>query len=226
MTGGLALLCFTKVFGLSFLGEPRTSLQITSDSPKSMLCAMGLLFACCLWIGLVPATLVPFLQKSVEAWTGAFMETPLNNLVSAGHISLAAVALLLLVVFLAIVLRQKSARQPIKKQPTWGCAYQQTIQRGQYTVSSFAQMISDFFDWALQPESTAEKPVGTFPSSNSFYKTHTPDVLLDYMIQPLFIKAGAIALKIRCLLQNGRIGFYRLYSLVATCLLLILMFFG
>jgi hypothetical protein len=186
---------------------------------------MGLLFACCLWIGVAPATLVPLLQKSVEAWTGAAPANPLNALVSAGHISLAAMSLLLIVLILAVVLRRKSVRQQIRKQPTWGCGYSQAIPRVQYTTSSFAQMIDDFFGWALQTERKIEKPVGLFPGNTALYKTHTPDVLLDYVIRPLFRIAEAIAVWIRRLVQNGMIGYYLLYSLLATCLLLILMHF-
>jgi NADH:ubiquinone oxidoreductase subunit 5 (subunit L)/multisubunit Na+/H+ antiporter MnhA subunit len=225
MTGGLALLCFAKVFGLSFLGEPRTTLHVTNDSPRSMLWAMGLLFFCCLWIGVAPATLVPFLQKSVEAWTGSVVANPLHALVSAGHISLVSLSLLLVVVILVVVLQRKSARQQIKKQPTWGCGYGHTIARIQYTTSSFAQTIDDFFGWVLQTDKSCEKPVGIFPVNRAFCKTHTPDVFLDHLIQPLFSKTEAFAVRIRRLVQNGIIGYYLLYSVFATCLLLMLMHF-
>ncbi len=225
MTGGLAVLCFTKVFGLSFLGEPRAKLAVKGDSPKSMLFSMGLLFICCLWIGLVPATLVPFLQKAVESWTGTAVSNPLNALVSAGHISLAALSLLIIVVILTVFMRRKTPQQEIRRQPTWGCGYSHEIARVQYTTSSFAQIISDFFGWALQTESKVEKPSGVFPVNKSSCKTHTPDVLLDYLIQPLFIKTANIAVKIRSFVQHGIVGFYLLYFLLAICLLLILMHF-
>jgi len=53
MIGGLALLCFAKVFGLCFLGTPRADLHGAGEAPFPMLLAMGLLLAACLWIGLV-----------------------------------------------------------------------------------------------------------------------------------------------------------------------------
>jgi hydrogenase-4 component B len=225
MTGGLALLCFTKVFGLSFLGAPRVALPVTGDSPTSMLLAMALLFGCCLWIGVAPATLVPFLQKSVEAWTGTAVLHPMRALVSAGHISLAALALLLVVVILTAFSVRKTSGRRISRQPTWGCGYSHAIARVQYTTSSFAQIIADFFGWALQTERKCERPAGILPGNRAACKTHTPDVLLDNLLQPLFVKAGVLVVKIRCLVQNGVIGYYLFYSVLATCLLLILMRF-
>jgi hydrogenase-4 component B len=226
MTGGLALLCFAKVFGLSFLGQPRTEQQVAGDSPKSMLLGMGLLFACCLWIGLAPATLVPFLQKSVEVWTGTVVTNQLNVLVSAGYISMAAFLLFLLTVILTVLLYRKSPRLQIKKQPTWGCGYSRAIPRVQYTVSSFAQIIDDFFSWVLRIDAQGEKPAGIFPGNKAFYKTHTPDILLDYIVLPLFRTSEVVSVKIRHLVQNGKIGSYLLYSLLTTCFLLILMHFS
>ncbi len=225
MTGGLALLCFAKVFGLSFLGEPRTSLPVTEDAPKSMLFSMGLLFAGCLWIGLAPATLTHFLQKSVEAWTGVPSTTPLHALVSAGHISITAFSLLIIVAILTAIMRLRTSRQTIPRRPTWGCGYMHNIPRVQYTTTSFAQIICDFFGWALQTDVTLKKPSGIFPANKSTCKTHTPDVLLDNIIQPLFLKLATVSLKIRSFVQNGIVGFYLLYLLFALCLLLILIHF-
>jgi len=225
MTGGLALLCFAKVFGLSFLGEPRTPLPVTGDSPKSMLFSMGLLFTGCLWIGLAPATLVPFLQKSVEAWSGVPTTNPLQALVSAGHISVIAFSLLMLVVLLTAIMKLKTSRKPIPRHPTWGCGYMHDIPRVQYTTTSFAQLISDFFGWALQTDVTLKKPSGIFPVKESSCKTHTPDVLLDHIIEPIFLKFADVSVKIRSFIQNGIVGFYLLYFLLAICLILILIHF-
>jgi hypothetical protein len=149
----------------------------------------------------------------------------MRALVSAGHISLAALALLLVVVILTAFSVRKTSGRRISRQPTWGCGYSHAIARVQYTTSSFAQIIADFFGWALQTERKCERPAGILPGNRAACKTHTPDVLLDNLLQPLFVKAGVLVVKIRCLVQNGVIGYYLFYSVLATCLLLILMRF-
>lgn len=222
MTGGLAVLCFTKVFGLSFLGEPRTDFPIKSDSPRSMIWAMALLFLCCLWIGVAPATLVPFLQKSVRAWTGTSVNTPLSALVSAGYISWSALSLLLVVLFLTIILQLKKAHKQIRRHNTWGCGFTLAVPRVQYTTSSFAQIISDFFGWFLQTEKKGEKPEGILPGNRAACKSHTPDALLDILLLPSLVKFQNIAVSVRQILQNGIIGYYLLYIVLTVCILLIM----
>ena len=219
MTGGLALLCFTKVFGLSFLGEPRTPIKIEGDSPMSMKLPMAFLLICCLWIGIMPTTLVTFLQKATENWTGAAATNPLSALASAGYISLSALALLVLVVILMLLSQRKRAPQPIGERPTWGCGYANKIDRVQYTTSSFAQIIDDFFGWALRTETKGLNPTGIFPKHGASRQTHTPDALLDCLIRPLFRNAETLAVRIRRFIQNGIIGYYLLYSLFALGLL-------
>lgn len=225
MTGGLALLCFTKVFGLSFLGTPRTSLKVSGDSPKSMLFSMAILFSGCVWIGLAPATMIPILQDGVSAWSGIRPNNQLDSLVSAGNISFIALALIITVLVLTFIMKLKAAPQQDSDLPTWGCGYQHKIARVQYTTSSFAQIISDFFHWALRTEHKFKKPTGLFPSNESFYKTHTPDAFLDLMIRPLFRVSEGIAVRIRHFIQNGIIGYYLLYSLLATTILLVYIHF-
>jgi hydrogenase-4 component B len=225
MTGGLALLCFAKVFGLSFLGEPRTTMKIEHDSPKSMLFPMGLLFACCLWIGVAPATLLPLLQRGVESWTGRVVANPLNSLVSAGHISVFALSLFIIAVILATFLRRKTP-QPKGNNPTWGCGFTPKVPRVQYTVTSFAQMIVEFFGWSLQTDIKEVKPRGIFPvNGKSSLETHTPDVLLDNMIQPSLAKATNIAVSIRHIVQRGIVSYYLFYMIIAIAALIVLTYF-
>jgi hydrogenase-4 component B len=222
MTGGLALLCFTKVFGLSFLGKPRTSLPVHGDAAGSMLTAMALLFFCCLWIGLAPETLIPFLHNGTTIWNGGPVATPLKVLVSAGQISLAALSLLLIVLFLVMISDRRTTRHDADRGPTWGCGYANAIARVQYTTSSFAQIINNFFGWALRTDIHGEDPAGILPINPATCRTHTPDAILDHLLQPFCNTVTAHIVRLRRRVQNGIIGYYLLYTLIATCLLLML----
>ncbi len=122
MTGGLALLCFAKVFGLSFLGQARSAFLQPHESPKSMLVAMAILLAACLAIGVAPLALLPLLNDAATAWNGTAAPFGLAALAPAGRIGLAALVLIL--VTTAFALRRYLTRsQDRKTMPTWGCGY-------------------------------------------------------------------------------------------------------
>ncbi len=225
LTGGLALLCFAKVFGLSFLGAPRAGQPAGHEAPLSMLLPMAILLAACLWIGLVPASFFPLLASGISAWQGgapASHAAILGILAPAGNISLIALLLLLFVaggfLFLYLCLRK---RQPVPVVPTWGCGYAQPLPRAQYTGPSFAQLIVDFFGWVLKTRTHRQNKAGLFPQQQS-YGTHTPDAVLDLLLLPFFSCSAKIASCIRRVVHHGVVGLYMLYfALTLGALLLV-----
>ncbi|HSF03349.1 MAG TPA: proton-conducting transporter membrane subunit, partial [Solirubrobacterales bacterium] len=69
LIGGLALICFVKVFGVVFLGEPRHEhAAAATESPRGMLWPMAPLAGACLWIGVFPATIAPWLDSACGCW--------------------------------------------------------------------------------------------------------------------------------------------------------------
>jgi len=66
LTVALALTCFVKAFGMSFLGMPRSEgVERVRELPRSMLWPMGLLAAGCLALGLGPTFVIPALDTVV-----------------------------------------------------------------------------------------------------------------------------------------------------------------
>jgi len=221
MTGGLALLCFTKVFGLSFLGQARCSSVSPHESPRSMTGAMAILLAACMIIGVAPLAMLPLLDAATANWSGVAEPFGLAALAPAGRIGQAALLLLLLAAGFA--LRRNLARgQDRKTMPTWGCGYALAISRVQYTTSSFAQLIVDLFHWFLRTDIRRQKIDGILPTEKSALKSHTPDLILDLLIQPLAAVLAKGAFRLRRLVHCGNIGIYLLYSASVLCLLLFL----
>lgn len=220
MIGGLALLCFTKVFGLSFLGTVRTDLVPKGDAPAAMLWAMGLLLASCFWIGIIPATAQPLLSGALITWTGTVATTPaaLTALAPVSYISLSAMLMLSLLLLLFVICRRPRAIQRIHP-PTWGCGFSGAIPRAQYTTSSFAEMIMKIFDWVLLPRFERYSGKTLMPEPGSF-SSHTTDLVLDRFLRPGFSFFATIATKIRHTLHQGIIGIYLLYTALTLCLLL------
>jgi hydrogenase-4 component B len=225
MIGGLALLCFAKVFGLSFLGTPRSDLSAAHEAPPSMLAAMGLLLAACLWIGLAPVTVLPLLSRGVSQWLGQANLAPLalSALAPAGYISASAL-LLLLCLALFLLLTRRGRKDVIPLAPTWGCGYSQPLPRAQYSTSSFAEMIMNLFNWSLRTRFHREDPTGLFPTA-SVFRSHTPDGVLDILLLPGSHALAGIATRLRRTIHQGIIGIYLLYTALTLCFLLFLSIF-
>jgi hydrogenase-4 component B len=222
LIGALALLCFTKVFGLSFLGEPRKSTPGgLHEAPGSMLGGMAMLFAACLWIGLLPFTVVPLLTNGLSAWlpATASQQVPLAAMAPTGAISVSALVLLLLLGSVWAVSYLSNRNKPAASCTTWGCGYLFGNARMQYTVSSYAQMIGDLFQWARRTRRHEEKTIGLFPQPASL-ATHTPDAVLDLVVTPVCLRIGSFADKVHRIFHHGILNIYMLYIAVALGLLL------
>lgn len=218
LTGGLALLCFAKVFGLAFLGTPRDGTLAAHEAPLSMLAGMAILLAACLAIGLAPKAFFPLLQAAILSWLPTATAAPLAALAPAGFISLSALLLLILAGLVACNRRQ---RQAIPRVPTWGCGYVRPLPRAQYTASSFAELITGLFAWVLRSRSDAVKPRNWFPGPARLH-TQTPDLILDLALIPLCSLLATGAAWLRHRLQHGIVGLYLLYPALSLCLLLLL----
>lgn len=224
MIGGLALLCFAKVFGLCFLGTPRHEHSLSGEAPVTMLSAMGVLFCCCLWIGVLPGTVLLLLDGALKMWMNdAASAGPAFGVLAPGrYITIAA---LLLIIMFVIAQMMNHRQREVGAAPTWGCGYNRPISRGRYTTSSFAEMITGLFDWVLHTGFEGRNPKGIFAQAASF-KSHTPDAVLDRILEPVYRTFVRNATFIRRILHQGVIGIYLLYSSLALCVLLILAIFG
>lgn len=223
MIGGLALLCFAKVFGLSFLGSPRENTPTDlHEAPVSMLTGMGILLAACLWIGLFPATVLPLLTHSFEAWPTANVtsqEMSLAALAPVGAISISAFLLLLLLGGLVLTVKVLNRNKTAASGPTWGCGYSFGNSRMQYTVSSFGEIIGNLFAWARWTKTEGNLGKGLFPKPASL-KTHTPDAVLDLVVMPFSRVCTKFADRTRHIFHHGILNLYMLYIAVALAFLI------
>jgi hydrogenase-4 component B len=231
MTGALAVACFVKLFGVTFLGAPRRRFPTPpTEARNTMLLPMAGLLLCCLAIGLAaPWTVVPLLQRAVAACLGSVPGATapagsppsllLGSLAPVGWISLGAT--LLLAISGGCYLWQNSFRttEQEKRPPTWGCGYRAGTARMQYTAVSFAEMLVDLFAWGLWSDITGGRAIGFFPGMAKF-AAHTPDLILDRLLQPLCRILAKVSYAVRALVHQGRIGIYLLYSALTLCLLL------
>jgi len=188
MIGALAVACFVKVYGSTFLGLPRTETpSMAHEAPLSMLLPMAILALLCMIIGLAPALVVPMLAKAMAAWqyapSAAASAPGLADLVPFTALTVVASSLLAAIAVLAMVVRPWRASN--QTAGTWDCGYSRPSARMQYTASSFADTLVHLFSWVLKPRTHRPSIVGAFPGPSSM-SGHVDELVLDRTLVPLF----------------------------------------
>jgi len=223
LIGGLAAACFAKAFGIIFLGEPRSDLSRTHEAGWAMRLPMGVLAAGCVLIGLL-APLTLRLMAPVVAQLAPLTQNTVRAELMAAARPLAVVArgacgLLAMIGALALLRRRLLARRTIGEGVTWDCGYAQPSPRMQYTASSFAQPLTDFFRIFLWTERRISRPSGLFPRSAALH-TFTPDTYREKLYAPVFRGVVWGLSRLRWL-QHGRVQLYMLYIAVALMALIV-----
>jgi len=228
LVGGLAVACFVKVYGIVFLGTPRTETHVAKhESGWQMLLPMLLLGLLCIAIGLVPGLVAGPLGRvslTVLPLTAGSAGLPLPELVPTTLITLSGVALLLLIALLALWYRRRLAVAHCSETVTWGCGYQRSSPRVQYSASSFAEMLTSLFAFVLKPQS--HRPgisPGIFPTVTCF-SSHVPEVVLELLYIPALKRLYQRFSGVRRL-QSGILQQYVLYSLITLIVLLAASYF-
>lgn len=224
LIGGLAAACFTKAFGVLFLGEPRTDRAAnTHDAGAAMRWPMALLATMCLVIGLFAPLAVRLVAPAVATVAGDDSGT-LGKALSVPIPFLSAIAwasfsLLALAAGLFVIRRRLPRGREEAATGTWDCGYARPTARMQYTATSFAQPLTDLFRLVLGTRKPGNRPGGFFPRISTF-KTETPDAAREKLFAPLFRAIDRGVAPIRRM-QHGRVHGYLLYIAIVLILLLI-----
>jgi formate hydrogenlyase subunit 3/multisubunit Na+/H+ antiporter MnhD subunit len=224
LIGGLAAFCFTRVFGVVFLGEPRsTQAAGAHESHAAMRWPLLVLAGLCILVGAVAplcfAALQPVINRiaPLSAADGMaaldFIDLPLTLIVG--------VSLVLFMVIAALVWlrRTRPVGPPQPDVGTWDCGYLDPTPRMQYTATSFSQPLIELVSGVIRPRERLHKPEGFFPASGS-YASDTPDVVEKSGWTPLFKSAEWLLQRFRWI-QTGSIHLYILYIAITLIVLLI-----
>jgi len=220
--GSMALLCFTKVFGVAFLGEPRSkeAQQVKEDVPYIMLFPMIVLALFIFAIGLFPQYAVKLTAGAAGFLTGAkfsvsaIFPAHLMNMISA-----IALGFLGLTGFMLLIRSLILANKKRERFKTWDCGYQVPNSRMQYTASSYAAPFLSLFSPFFAVTSDTVKPQGYFPGTAKFNEKKR-DVVEYYFIRRLtgFIDG---VLKKFTWIQSGDTQLYILYGVIFLVVALI-----
>lgn len=225
LIGGLAIYCFTKAFGVVFLGVPRSeSHTATSEARTGMLFPQFLIGGLILLIGLFPLLFLQPLAGLISVQFQISMDPAWSSITDSlsviGRIGCVLIGMVLLLFFIRyLVLKTRNVRQG----PTWGCGYTAGTARQQYTGTSFADAVAGLADPILQTQ-MEDQPISEeeiFPARRSF-ATHPADVfrlglnrLVDFLM---------LILKKLARLQTGNIQHYILYAFIFMILIFVLLY--
>lgn len=229
LTGGLAAACFAKVFGVAFLGVPRSHhvQRARRLESTSALVGMGWLAGLCLALGILPAPMLRLLEGVTISLTG--MGLPASA--SRSFLWLAPVApetasYAAFWVFLALGLAwvltfrllHRNARRTERLAYPWDCGFGELSPRMQYSASAFAMPLRRIFADAFVVHEEFEQPAPN-PGRELRYRLHVSDLLWKVFYEPV---AQALRFSVRHVgrIQMGNIRVYLGYSFFTLIFLL------
>ena len=233
LTGGLAMACFVKAFGITFLALPRSEAAARAhEATLPMRAAMVALALLCLALGVLPTVVVPVLATVAGPLAGTPVLPPMGDWltvrVSGDFASLStptiAAALALALAATLAGLRLVGASRRRRRYETWGCGRLLQTARMEYTATAFANPFKRVFDFFYRPVTHLE--IEHHPESRFFvrrieYENPTRAIFEEWLYRPVLrsLRAGARHAR---RIQSGSANLYLAYILAALLLLLAL----
>ena len=227
LVSGLAAALYVRAYGITFLGEPRTGFAANAHAVGwRWLWPLALPAAACIAGGLfapyffdlaagTATSAIPLPQGMASAVSGAAAQMrqslAMIALVGGGGIALA----FCLFAARGLLLR----RNGLFRENTWGCGYQASSARIQYTAASFAEPLARLFAPVMGLKTRGGESQGIFPGG-AFFSVSAPDRLRTLVFAPLFELVERICNACK-ILQHGKINLYILYILATLVGLLI-----
>jgi len=236
VTGGLALACFVKVFGVTFLARPRNeAIKNVQESSASMSISMVGLSILCLLIGLASGPVSTVLQtvgRQLSVFSGS---APVVNVSSSAGLaidkptaSVSGVVVSTMLIAITVVVWLAVRYGVYKKQKvvvgsTWDCGTPLNG-RMEITATGFSWSIIQVARGLLKP--SLQHSV-EYDDANSRYSVVSRtvsigivDVYKKYFYGPLYSGLIAISRQTKRI-QNANINMYILYIFVALIITLV-----
>ena len=228
LIGGVVVLAFTKLYGIVFLGSPRSHHVAECTAVDSQrIAAMAIPAALILFVGLLPQFAIRPIAIVAEAVTGGDSSmavaqfTPmLTSLSCVGFILILVIALLFVMKYRAQLKRK------IESGPTWGCGFTAPNTRMQYTGESFSEGLENV-GRPLMKDMVDGRSVDKgeiFPSEHNYKVVHKDKV--DSLLGQLWVKMMHNINGFVMRLRTGRVNNYITFALAFLFVVLILTMFG
>lgn len=234
LTAALAAACFVKVFGLIFLGLPRSrnSEKAHEVTDKGMLIGPALLAGLCFLFGIFPGLIINLINGVAKQ----LLEQSLPNDTSMSWLWLAPVSahqasysapLVLIGVLLAgfitfWYLRRNPDTKTMRIAPTWDCGFGGLTARMQYTSSAFTMPFRRIFANAWIIDEQIDKDMCgamNLDVAAVHYKLQVEDHSWPKLYLPIAHAVNTLAKHVGRI-QTGNIRVYLSYSFVTLIIML------
>jgi formate hydrogenlyase subunit 3/multisubunit Na+/H+ antiporter MnhD subunit len=226
LAGALTAMCFVKVFGIAFLGVPRSE-QASAGHEAGLWEQLGMawLVALCLLLGLAPVWMLrvmdpialALLDYSI-AYSGVEQHWLWLTPVAPERASYSPVIFLVVIVIVVLITYwgvRALYHGRLRRVPPWDCGFPGLDARMQDTAEGFAQPIRQIFAPVYEIESHHPDPSDRLPR----YETEVGDRFWGWIYYPI-AHAAAFGSRLVARIQGGRIAVYLMYSFATILFLL------
>jgi hydrogenase-4 component B len=235
LSGALAVACFVKLFGISFLGIPRSKhASHAKEVPLTMNIGMGILAMLCLAAGIFPMLFIKVIDNVIMSMgTKSIMENLQGGLliayyplsVSGNSISPIEVLTIIISVILGslFVIRIIGGKYAERKYGTWDGGYEALNSRMQYSATGFSKPLRIVLKILYRPGREIEVEEGAspyFPTSIK-YKVSTEPIFEKYLYVPILNITKKFSRRIKFSVQTGNVHRYLLYIFLAVLALML-----
>jgi len=232
LTSGLAVACFAKAFGITFLALPRSAkAENAREAPRSMQISMAALALACVVLGLGAFLMVPVLGRVLAGLGGLpaasvrfSLDMPFGVSGFVGEMSPPVVAAgLVLLSGIAWTLLRLFADRRLRLGETWGCGRIGQTPRMEYTATAYAEPLRRVFAELYRP--TEDLSIDFHPESKYFvqsieYRTEVQPWFERLLYAPLVSFMQAASRRVRRL-QAGSLHLYLAYMALALLAVLL-----
>ncbi|RMH62666.1 MAG: hydrogenase 4 subunit B, partial [Zetaproteobacteria bacterium] len=233
LAGALAAACFVKVFGIVFLGQPRSAHAAKAhEVDRWMRCGMAIPALFCLLLGLLPAWLLPVLaavpadmlhfaptaEMHAHGWLWL---TPMDATRASYSAPIALFGMMAVAALVYWRLHPKGAS--VRRSTLWSCGHPHIHARMQYNATSFSQPLRRIFAGVLHPDEQVhpERPAHKLLTRRVRHAVHVADPAVRHLYQPLGRAILNVSAKVKQVHQHG-IHAWLAWTFATILLLLVL----
>ncbi|MFL5728183.1 MAG: proton-conducting transporter membrane subunit [Cytophagaceae bacterium] len=177
LIGGLAIFCFTKAFGIVFLGTARSKhAEEVTETETSMLIPQAFLVLLILAIGVLPVFFIQYSGKAVALFVPQYTQISVSLLDTLQQVGLMSAIFIGIAALIYLMRTIKVRKNGEAFGPTWGCGYIGGSAKVQYTASSYADNYAELVKPVLGIHADYEpiEKSDIFPAARGF-ESHVDD---------------------------------------------------